>query len=116
MPLSNLFRSAADTCPFCQRKAGIIARAHRDCQETFQADWTDMVAIATDAARTHNFDGKTLRLSLAEIAQRSYGDGATVNEALEEGWKQGGSPLHGRRHPHPGRRDPALRVPGPGSP
>ena len=28
-------------------------------------------------------------LSLAEIARRSYGDGATVNEALEEGWKRG---------------------------
>ena len=26
---------------------------------------------------------------MAEIAQRSYGDGDTVNRALEEGWKQG---------------------------
>ena len=48
-----------------------------------------MVAIAADAARTHNFDEKTIRLTLAEIARRSYGNGATVNEALEEGWKQG---------------------------
>ena len=48
-----------------------------------------MVAIATEAARTHSFDEKTLRLTLAEIAVRSYGDGATVNQASEEGWKQG---------------------------
>ena len=35
MPLSNLLHAATGTCPFCSRKAGIIARAHRDCQETF---------------------------------------------------------------------------------
>ena len=89
MPLSNLLHAAAGTFPFCLRKAGIIARAHRDYHETFQSGWTQMVTIAADAARTHNFDEKTLRLTLAEIARRSYGDGPTVNEALEDGWKQG---------------------------
>ena len=48
-----------------------------------------MVELVADAARTHSFDEKTLRLTLAEIAVRSYGDGATVNQAFEEGWKQG---------------------------
>ena len=48
-----------------------------------------MVQLAANAARTHGFDEKSLRLSLAEIARRSYGDGDTVNKALEEGWKQG---------------------------
>ena len=48
-----------------------------------------MVTAAAQAAASHNFDEKTLRISLAEIARRSYGDGATVNQALEEGWKQG---------------------------
>ena len=86
MPLSNLLHAATGTCPFCKQKAGIVARAHRDCQETFQSGWTEMVTIAADAARTHQFDEKTLRLTLAEIAPRSHGDGATVNE---EGWKQG---------------------------
>ncbi len=38
-----------------------------------------MVAIAAEAAGTHVFDEKTLRLTLAEIADRSYGGGATVN-------------------------------------
>ena len=48
-----------------------------------------MVNQAADAARTHSFDEKSLRLTLAEIAHRSYGDRNTVNQALEEGWKQG---------------------------
>ena len=34
---------AAGTCRYCSQKAGIIARAHRDCQETFQAGWTNSV-------------------------------------------------------------------------
>ena len=50
MPLSNLLHAAAGTCRYCGQKAGIIARAHRDCQETFQAGWTEMVSITADAA------------------------------------------------------------------
>ena len=48
-----------------------------------------MVGLAAEAARSHEFDEKSLRLSIAEIAHGAYGDGATVNEALEEGWKRG---------------------------
>ena len=48
-----------------------------------------MVTLAADAARGHTFNGKALPLTLAEIAQRSYRDCATVNQALEEGWKLG---------------------------
>ena len=47
-----------------------------------------MVAVAAQAAASHSFDEKSLRLSLVEISHRSYGDEAMVNEALEEGWKQ----------------------------
>ena len=82
MPLSNLLKSAAGTCPFCHQKAGILARAHRDCQESFQSGWTEMVAIAAEAARTHVFDERALRLTSAEIARRSYWDGNTVNWAI----------------------------------
>ena len=28
MPLSNLLKSAAGTCPFCRQKAGILPREH----------------------------------------------------------------------------------------
>ena len=86
---SHLLHAGAGTCSFCRQKAGILSRAHRDCQETFKAGWTEMVNLAADAARTHKFDEKTLRLTLAEIARRSHGDGATANQALLEGWKQG---------------------------
>ena len=48
-----------------------------------------MVELVADAVRFHAIHEKTLRLSLAEIAKHPYGDGVTVNQALEAGWKQG---------------------------
>ena len=88
-PLSNLLKSAAGTCRFCGQKAGVLSRDHPGCHRTIDTGFQEMVNLATEAARTHTFDEKTLRLSLAEIARRSYGDGTTVNQALEEGWKRG---------------------------
>ncbi len=85
MPLSNL----VDTCRYCSNKAGVLARDHPECRRTFDAGWNRMVELAAEAARSHRFDEKSLRLSMAEIARNSYRDGATVNEALEEGWKRG---------------------------
>ena len=87
MPLSNLLKLAADTCPFCHQKTGILSREHPECRRTFQADWNEMVNLASEAARSHNFDEKILQLTLTEIAHRFFGDGATVNQALEDSWK-----------------------------
>ena len=89
MPLSNLLKSAAGTRPFCNQKAGIPSREHPDCRRTYTAGWDEVVNLAAQAAASHTFDEKPLRLSLAEIARRPYGGGNTVNQALEEGWKQG---------------------------
>ncbi|MDE2780794.1 MAG: hypothetical protein OXI91_14130 [Chloroflexota bacterium] len=89
MTLSRLLKSAAGTCPHCNEKAGILSREHSECRRTFDSGFQEMVNLAADAARSHTFDEKSLRLALAEVARRSYGDGATVNQALEEGWKQG---------------------------
>ena len=89
MPFSNILKSAAGTCPFCNQKAGILSREHSQCRRTYDAGFQEMVTSAADASRDHTFDEKSLRLTLAEIARRSYGDGATVNQALEAGWKQG---------------------------
>ena len=47
-----------------------------------------MVELVADAVRFHAIHEKTLRLSLAEIARHPYGDGVTVNQALEAGCKQ----------------------------
>ena len=87
MPLSSLLKSAAGTCPFCHQKAGILSREHPECRRTCQAGWNEMVNLAAQTAASHTFDEKTLRLSLAEIARRSFGDGNTVNRP----WKKAGS-------------------------
>ena len=54
----------------------------------YQAGWNEMVRLAADAARSHEFNPNSLRVSLAEIAKRSFGDGTTVARALEEGWRR----------------------------
>ena len=72
MPLSNLLKSAAGTCPFCHQKASYPANTP-DCRRTFQAGWNEMVRLASDAARSHEFHANSLRVSLTEIARRSYG-------------------------------------------
>ena len=89
MPLSALLCSAAGTCRYCGKKAGVLARDHSECRRTFDAGWNRMVEMAADAAKTHQFNENALRRSMAEIARDSYGNGATVNQALEEGWKRG---------------------------
>ena len=88
MPLSNLLKSAAGTCSFCRQKAGIISREHSQCRRTYQAGWDEMVRLAANAARSHEFNPNSLRVSLAEIARRSFRDASTVARALEEGWRR----------------------------
>ena len=89
MPISNLLKSAPGTCPLCNQKAGILAREHPQCRQSYDTGFQEMANIAAEAARSHSLYEKTLQLTLAEIARRSYGDGTTVNQAIEEGWKQG---------------------------
>lgn len=48
MPLSNLLKSATGTCRYCGQRAGFIARVHRDCQETIQTGWNEIVAIVAE--------------------------------------------------------------------
>ena len=88
MPLSNLFRSAAGTCPFCHQRTGILSRRHPDCRRIHQAGWDEMVRLAADAARSHEFNPNSLRVPLTEIAKRSFGDASTVARSLEEGWRR----------------------------
>ena len=88
MPLSNLLKSAAGTCPFCSQNAGILSREHPECRRVHQAGWNEMVELAADAARSHEFNPNSFQVSLAEIARRSYGNGSTVARALEEGWRR----------------------------
>ena len=87
MPLSNLIHTITSTCPFCRQKAGILSREHPECRRTHQAGWHEMVRLAHGAARSHEFNPNALRVSLTEIARRSFGDASTVAPALEEGWR-----------------------------
>ena len=89
MHLSTLLKSAAGICRYCGNKAGILSRDHPECKAAYQHSWNRMVKLAAAAARSHKFDEKNLRLTLAEIARNSHCDGATVNQALKEGWKRG---------------------------
>ena len=91
MPLSNLLRSAAGTCPICHQMAGILSRKHAECRRTHQAGWHEMVQLAAVAAGSHEFNPNSLQVSLAEIARHSYGDASTVAQALE-GAREGQSP------------------------
>ena len=109
MPLSNLLKSAAGTCRFCRQQAGIISRAHPGCRRTYQVGWNEMVRLAGDAARSHEFHANSLRVSLAEIARRSYGDASTVARALE----QGAQTRRRRREHHSRRGNQTPEVPGP---
>ena len=88
MPLSNFLKSAAGTCLLCGKKTGILSQKHPECRRTFQAGWNEMVRLAWDAARSHEFHANSLRITLAEIAKRSYGDASTVARALEESWRR----------------------------
>ena len=89
MPLSNLLKSAAGTCPFCNQKVGILSREHPLCRRTYTAGWQEIVQLAADAAGSPDFDESHLRLTLSAVAKISYGNEDTVNQALEAGWKQG---------------------------
>ena len=89
MPLSNILKSAAGTCPFCRQKAGILSREHPECRRAHQAGWHEMVQLAAQAAGSRDFDESHLRLTLSAVAKISYGNEDTVNQALEEGWKLG---------------------------
>ena len=46
MPLSNLLKSAAGTCPFCNQKAGILSREHPECRRAHQAGRNGTVNLA----------------------------------------------------------------------
>ena len=82
MRLTNLLRSDAGTCRYCGNKARVLTLDHPGCRRTHLHGWNQMVQLTSEAVRAHNFDEKNLRPSLAEIARNSYGDDATINEAL----------------------------------
>ena len=69
MPLRKLIKYIVGTCRYCRQRAGIFQQDYPDCQRAQKAGWQEMVELAADGTRSHNFDEKSLRLSLATFAQ-----------------------------------------------
>ena len=113
MPLSNLLKSAAGTCPFCNQKAGILSREHPECRRTHQAGWHEMVQLAQGAAGSHEFNPNSLQVSLTEIARRSFGDASTVNTGPGTGMEKGSQKSRSGREHHSRRGIQTPEVPGP---
>ena len=89
MPLSNLLKSAAGACRFCGQKAGVLSRSHSGCRRTLRYRPPGN-GLPGRRSRTHPPVRREDPPALpGRNARRSFGDGATVNQALEEGWKQG---------------------------
>ena len=112
MPLPRLLKAATGTCRYRGNKAGIISRDHPDCLRAHQAGWQKMLELAADAAQSHTLDEKTLRLSLAEIARRSYGDGTPPSTKPSKRAETRRGPRHGRRDNDPSRGIPPQGVQG----
>ena len=113
MPLSNLLKSAAGTCPFCHRKAGILSHEHPECRRAHRAHragWHEMVQLAAQAAGSPDFDEKTLRLTLAEIARPLPRGRRHRQPSPRGGLEAGRGPRHSRRHHIPRRRGQAQGI------
>ena len=83
MPPSNLLKSAAGTCRYCGQKAGVLSQSHTDCRRTFDAGFKEMVKLAAEAAKTHRFDEKSLRLSPAKTARRPTATGTPLKHGRQ---------------------------------
>ena len=86
MPFGYLLSS---TCRRCYQRTGLLKRTHPECALAFNTGWQEMVQLAAEAAGSLDFDETQLRLTMADIAQRSYRNGDTVTQALEADWKLG---------------------------
>ena len=62
----------------------------------YQAGWNEMVRLAADAARSHEFNPNSLR-SPWQNSQEVIRGRHTVNQALEEGWRRAVSTRRSRR-------------------
>lgn len=66
MPFTNFLKSTARTCRHCGKKAGLLAHDHPECRQTVDDGWNRMVAMAAEAARTHQFNSNALRVAMAD--------------------------------------------------
>ena len=89
MPLNKLLQSLKGQCRYCGKPADLLKRDHPECRQNHQAGFQEMVQLAVQATSAHTFNEAALRQSLSVIAQRSHATGEDIEQALDEGWKQG---------------------------
>ena len=76
-------------CRYCGQNAGFLRRKHGQCRDLHGTGIQEMVQLAAQAASAHTFNEAALRQTLQAIAQRSRATGEDIEQALEEGFKQG---------------------------
>ena len=89
MPIAQILQSLKGTCRFCRQQTSLLKRDHRECRQTHQTGWQEMIQLAAQAASAHTFNEAALRQTLQAIAQRSRATGEDIDRALEEGFRQG---------------------------
>ena len=75
-------------CRHCGRKAGFLRRAHRECEQTRDAGWSEMVRLTAAAATAPDFHSAVLQQNLEAVAARSFIPGGDIPAAIAEGWRQ----------------------------
>ena len=88
MTLARILQSLNSNCRYCGQQTSLLQRDHRECRQTHQAGFAEMVQFAAQAA-AHSFNEAALRQTLQAIAQRSRATGEDIDHALEEGFRQG---------------------------
>lgn len=73
-------------CTYCGRRAGLLRRKHKRCDEMHRQGVERMTALAKDAA-TAELDLPALRERLAEVAAHSFARDEHVTAAIEKGWE-----------------------------
>ena len=87
MPLSNLLKSAAGTCPFCHQRAGILSREHPECRRAHGRLEREIASPTAQATTSHTLEETSLRLSLVQVAR--YVERATPTKEFTGGQANG---------------------------
>ena len=89
MPIAQILQSLKGTCRFCRQQTSLLKRDHRECRQTHQTGWQEMVQLAAQAASAYTFNEAALGQTLQAIANRSRATDEDIERSLEEGFRQG---------------------------
>ena len=75
MPMAQILQSLKGTCRFCRQQTSLLKRDHRECRQTHQTGWQEMVQLAAQAASAYTFNEAALGQALQK---KSTGAGTTI--------------------------------------